>query len=212
MRATLLLILSAFLVNQASAACAPEKLARILFRDASPGVDRESFEGQPTLLYRMGARFVRIEEAVDFKNGIHGLSITAEPDAWLINLATKTGQHIRDRVKPFVVHAQVFGSPEDPEILRSFEFGCELEYMKARNVHPVRSVVGGFTLDNYKVTEGVNTVGLSIIAGTERPLVAVHLINGKVVTMYQYIQYDLGLQPDRDLFEPPEGITMKDAN
>lgn len=47
--------------------------------------------------------------------------------------------------------------------------------------------------------------------GTERPLYAGYLENGSVVRLYQYVQYDLGLEPDPTLFVPPPGIIMKEA-
>jgi hypothetical protein len=211
MRIWFILLLSLLLPVQARGACAPETLARIVFRDATPGIDRESFAGQPKTLYRLGDRYFRMEEAPDAEHGIHGLLITAEPDSWLINLADRSGRHIVDRSTPFVIHAQVFGGPEDPEILKSFEFGCELAYMKARGSQPVRATIGRFTLDNYKVTEGAHMITLSIIAGSERPLFASHFKNGVAEKLYQYVQYDLQLKPDPHLFEPPTGIKIEEV-
>jgi hypothetical protein len=210
-RSPLALLLAVGALGHAWAGCAPEKMARIVFRDGSPDVDRESFAGQPATLYRLGSKYARLEEAPDPEHGIHGLSINAEPDIWMINVMTKSGQHILDPGEPYVVHVPVFGGPEDPEFLKTFEFGCELQYMRERKVQPQPSTIGRFKLDNYRVTVRDQTIGLSIIAGTERPLFAVFLKNGNVVKSYQYVQYDLGLAPQLELFAPPAGIKIEEA-
>ena len=44
--------------------CAPEKMVRIVVRDATPGVDPDSFAAQPKTIYRLGSKYARTEEAV----------------------------------------------------------------------------------------------------------------------------------------------------
>ena len=192
-------------------ACAPEKLARIVFRDATPGIPADSFAAKSKTLYRLGAKYSRLEEAPDPEHGIHGLAIAAEPDLWMINLATKSGRHILDTGEPYVIHAQVFGGPTDPEPLKSFEFGCELAYMNEKGVRPEPSTIAGRDLDMYKLSGPTHTVFLAIISGTKRPLYASMFKDGNLVTLIQYVQYDLGLKPDMNAFRPPAGITITEA-
>jgi len=191
--------------------CAPDKMVRIVFRDATPGITPDSFASKPKTLYRLGSKYSRLEEALDSEHGIHGLAIAAEPDLWMINLAAQSGQHILDRSEPYVIHAQVFGGPTDPEPLKSFEFGCELAYITAKGTKLDSSTVGRFDLDNFKITEGPNTIFLAILSGTQRPLSASLFKEGQLVRMYQYVQYDRDLAPDLHLFKPPSGITIRES-
>ncbi len=188
--------------------CAPEKMVRIVYRDATPGINPDSFSAQPTTIYRLGSAYSRIEEAVDSENGIHGLAISAEPDSWMINLATKTGQHWIDRSPPYVVRTPIFFGPTGPAALKSFEFGCELAYMKERGVRPQTAVIAGRSLDMYEVSEGPHRILLAVISGTERPLATSHFKDGKPVLLLNYLQYDRGLEPDLGLFKPPAGVKV----
>jgi len=55
----------------AGAACAPEKMVRIVTRDESPGVTAGSFRAQPKTLYRLGIRYGRVEELPNPATGLH---------------------------------------------------------------------------------------------------------------------------------------------
>src|SRR5262245_48774168 len=136
MRTIRTLLFSLLCPNLIWAGCAPEKMIRVVFRDATPGLDSNSFSAKPKTLYRLGTRYGRLEEALDSENHIQGLMIANEPDLWMINLVTKSGQHIMDTGEPYYFHAPVFGAPDAPELLKSFEFGCELAYMKEKSVSP----------------------------------------------------------------------------
>ncbi len=48
----------------ALAGCAPEKMVKIVLRDATPGVDPDSFAAKPKTIYRLGSKYTRTEEAV----------------------------------------------------------------------------------------------------------------------------------------------------
>jgi hypothetical protein len=211
MRSLLVVVLGVLAPDIARGACAPEKMVRIVFRDATPGIEPGSFAAQPKTLFRLGARYSRLEESLDSEHGIHGLLISAEPDSWMINLAAKSGQHILDRSEPYIVHVSIFGSASDPETLRSFEFGCELAYMKGKGVAPEAVTISGRKLDMYVVSEASHRLLLAVISGTERPFYVAHSVDGKSVRLYQYVQYDQGLEPDPRLFTPPLGIELTEA-
>src|SRR2546427_390751 len=73
------LIIMALLVLPASLAwaaeCAPEKMVRIVTRDATPGIDPQSFAALPKTLYRIGNARGRVEEMPDAARGVHDLLV-----------------------------------------------------------------------------------------------------------------------------------------
>ncbi len=75
---------------------APKTMTKMEVILGSPGVQPGSFASKPKVMYRAGNRYCRIEEAPDPDNGLHGLLIVSEPDAWVVNLVTKTARHVKD--------------------------------------------------------------------------------------------------------------------
>ena len=116
MRMPLTLLLTIAIVSPCRADCVPEKMVKVVFREVTPGIDRGSFAAKPKTLYRLGSKYGRTEEALDSALKIHGLIIVDEPDVWMINLVTRTGQHIVDTGEPYHFHAPIVGGPDDPEV------------------------------------------------------------------------------------------------
>jgi hypothetical protein len=195
----------------ASAECAPERMVRVVFRDATPGLDPGSFEAQPKTLYRLGSRYGRMEEMPDPKQGIHGLIVVDEPDIWMINLGTKTGQHIVDKGEPYHFHASILGGPDSPGFVRDFEFGCELAYMKERSISPEIVPIETRKLESYRVSDGSVTLTLAFDPTIKKPAIAALYENGKLVTFLKYLSYDNNLEPDLSLFKVPPGIELTEA-
>src|SRR2546422_10740061 len=95
-KALLRLIIMALLVLPASVAwaaeCAPEKMVRIVTRDATPGIDPQSFPALPKTLYRLGNGRGRGEEMPRASPGVPGLNVGDEPHAWGGHLHGKAGR------------------------------------------------------------------------------------------------------------------------
>lgn len=211
MRCILGLVFSLILPNFVWGTCAPERMVKVVFRDATPGLDPNAFAAKPKVLYRLGTRFGRLEESADPALGIHGLMITSEPDLWMINLATKTGKHMLDPGEPYHFHAPILAGPNDPEFLKSFEFGCELAYMKAKSVAPEAAPIETRKLDSYRVTEGNRTIFLAVDSKLQKPVAAALYEGGRIVAYLKYLSYDANLEPDLSLFEPPSGVKMSES-
>src|ERR1700738_3470004 len=97
---------------------------------------------------------MRIEEAVDAVNGIHGVIVVAEPSSWMANLYDGTGKHIVDPGPTFFAIAPVFGT-RLPGKLIDLELGCEADFIAANAPKPVRAEqVGGVGFDVYRIEEG----------------------------------------------------------
>ena len=125
----------------------PESMTKLTVRLESPGVPEGSFPAKPKLMYRAGNSYCRTEELPDPEHGIHGLMILNEPDAWMVNLLTKTAQHFVDRGPTFNCHLAIFRGEQvkstadmkDP--LLELEFGQELGYFKGKGGTPKKGPV-----------------------------------------------------------------------
>src|SRR5262245_32093099 len=204
----LMLVFSA----NALAECAPEQMVRVVVRDATPGVPRDSFAARPKTYYRLGTKYGRVEEVADPEHGIHGLAVVSEPDLWMVNLMTKTGQHIVDTGAPYHFHAPVHTGEGDPEFVKSYELGCEFEYMKTKASGPPKPFeLDGRTLEAYMAAEGEYLLVLVVDPNTKHPFASMLRKAGKVVCFLRYVAYETGLKPDLSLFAPPAGITFTEG-
>lgn len=91
-----------------AATCAPAKLVHLVTTDVTPGIPAGSFNAQPKSFYRIGSDKMRVDEALDLANGIHGVMVTAEPNIWMANLYDHTGKHVVDPGPTFFAKAPSF--------------------------------------------------------------------------------------------------------
>lgn len=203
----LLSILVLVLLNPlaAFAGCAPQKMVKITFRDATPGYEKGHFATLPKTLHRWGSHFARLEEQPDLENGVHALVVVNNRDTWMVNRAARTGRHIVDRAETFDFHAPLVGSHDSP--FADFEFGCELAYMQERGVEPTSVIIADLTLLQYEYsTGGALTIRLMIDPKTRHPWAVAVIERGQPVYILRYVTYETGLEPDMDLFTKPADI------
>ena len=200
-----------------------ETMTKIVHRDISTNYPASSFASKSTTLYRMGTKFGRTEEAPDPDMGIHGLFIVNEPDAWMINMMTKTGTHMVDRGPTFDFHAFIVTLPDrtmSQSDFRTFasstvskmEFGREMEFIKSRNARKSLIQVGARSCDRYELQVDDYGIELFTKAGTEVPYQVKILKGNKVICYIQYESYQTDLPFDSTLFKPPAGITLSEAS
>ena len=212
MSRAIVLLISFVLPSISWATCAPEKMIRIEFRDATPGLEPDSFTTRPKILYRLSTLYARMEEEPDPELIIHNLTIVNEPDFWMINLASKTGQHMVDQRESNHFRAPVLAVPDSPEFVLSFEFGCELAFMKARSIKPETTSIESRKLESYKVTEKGHTLFLAVDPDLKKPVFAALYKEQELAMLLGYLKYETQLEPDMSLFRPPPGITISEAN
>jgi hypothetical protein len=207
----LLSILLLVLLNPAAAiaGCAPEKMVKITFRDATPGHEEDHFVRLPKTLYRWSSHFARLEEQPDTKNGVHALVVVNNRDTWMINQTVKTGRHIVDQAANFDFHAPLVGSHNSPFV--DFEFGCELAYMEEREIEPTSIIVADLNLLQYEYSIGSLTVRLMVYPRTGRPWAVAVVERGQLIYLLRYVAYETGLEPDMDLFSKPADIKWEVA-
>jgi len=190
----------------AAETCAPAKLVRIVVANVTPGVAASSFGGQPKTYYRIGSDKLRIEEALDVANGIHGTVVISEPNIWIANLYDKTGKHIVDPGPTFFARAPVFGTDLKGKLIR-LEFGCEDDFFASNAPKPVRlEQVGNTQYNVYRVDDDAEAIEMLERPGARTPVFARYYRQGRLVMALHYGLYQTGLPNDPALFLPPPNI------
>lgn len=215
MRKLSLFLLLFPLTLSAQDAPAPRNMLKMQVRLQSPNIAPGSFLLLPKTIYRAGTRYCRVEEAEDTVNGIHDLIITNEPDAWLINLVTKTSQHVVDPGPTFNCRLPIFVGidPKDDaaNLLHDLEFGTELQFFKQAGVEPHKGIVmDGKQTMQYQIQVGQTKIALfTYDASGVRPL-AIGLVSPIRQEVYFYTSY--GQLPfDLALFTLPDGLSIKES-
>lgn len=199
-----LLILVLLNPMAAFAGCAPKKMVRITFRDATPGYEKGHFATLPKTLYRWGTHFARLEEQPDHENGVHALIVVSNRDTWMVNRVVKSGRHIVDKAVNFDFHAPLVGSHDSP--FSDFEFGCELAYMEERGVEPTMIEIADLNLLRYEYSIDTLTIQLMIELETGRPWAVGMVERDEIIYLLRYVDYQTGLEPDMALFTRPADI------
>ena len=142
--------------------------------------------------------------------------IINEPDAWMINLATMTAQHMVDPGPTFNCRLQMFASeardlPEDEgKQIVGLEFGSELEFFKSKGATPQPGMVlqtKQTTL--YRLQFGESIIALFTYGDPERPL-AVAWTREKKNEIFWYSGYGQ-MDFDPKLFAKPEHVKIEDV-
>jgi hypothetical protein len=184
----------------------PKTMTKIEVRLQGPKIPAGSFATKPRVMYRAGSRYCRVQEAEDTEDHIHGLAVTNEPDAWMVNLTTKSGRHIVDPGPTFNCHLPIFADQD----AQGLEFGHEMEFFKNKGA-TIRqgTILQGKETTQYQVEIGGSKLALFTYGIPERPL-AVGQVRGGDGEIYWYSGY--GEVPlDARLFAKPDGIKFDEV-
>ncbi len=200
-----------FASRASATTCAPAQLVQLTIANVTPGVDPASFAAQPKNYYRTGSDKLRIEEAVDAANGIHGVIVVAEPNIWMANLFDGTGKHIVDPGPTFFAKAPIFATSLSGKLI-GLEFGCEADFIAANAPKPVRvEQIGGVGFDVYHIEDGPDAVEILEKSGTNIPAFARYFHQGNLAAVLRYDLYRTNLPSDPSLFVPPPNIRYTQA-
>jgi len=182
----------------------------------SSDVPADSFAAKPKTMFRAGTQFCRIEEQPDPEHGIHGLMIINEPDAWMINLETKSAQHMVDPGPTLNCRMPIFASliqdlpEEEAKQIGGLEFGFELDFFKGKGATgQPGGVQQGQQTTAYKLTFGDSSFALFTYGTPERPL-GVAWVRGDRHRIFWYSGYGQ-MDFDPRLFAKPEHVKIEDA-
>lgn len=186
------------------------KVTHIVFRFLDPEVPEGHFALAPREMWRLGTRYLRMEEPPDPEKGVHILIIVDEPNSFLINRTNQRGIHMVDPGPTFNVHMPIFQFPRTSE-LSKLEFGRELEFFETRKAQAMPNVNDGGT--RYKAYQ-LEIEGALLILFTHKAsgLPAQLSLESKQSSYWvQYEVYETGLEPDMNLFAVPAGTKISEA-
>ncbi len=210
MKRLLSAILLAVVSLAPAAGFAEETMTHIVFRFVSQKIEPTSFEATTRELWRVGFRYLRLQEQPDPQRGIHGLIIAKAPDSWMINLYQKEGQHIVDPGPSIDVHAQVFPFSANQQVLK-LEMGHEAAFFREHQAKPAgSSTLDGISTKLYTLSLGDARLKLYLLANG-KPLQVV-LEEGGETSAVRYETYEENLKPNWELFQPPKGIKIVEAH
>lgn len=183
-----------------------ETLTRMVVKNTTPGIEEGSFVLLPRTIYRQGTAFARVEEAPSPSDGVHLLIIRANDEMWQIDLNKASGVH--GGGLPTEVRVPIWSE------LAVLEFGQEVEFMKANEVTP-ETVEGpdGKPVMRYGVRTDSLGIALYVTPETEVPVAVryIDLESGDIRMAVDYVEYELGLPAQPELFVPPAGIQWRES-
>jgi len=182
-------------------------MARIVFRNVSPGVAADSAARQPHTLFRVGQRLGRLDYPPNPDAGTHLVVIVNEPRIWVVDRGHKTVAESRDPGPSYVFRAPVLKAKDQPSLLPSLEFGREFDFLRTHGAVPAQTeTADGAGADRYEVAIEDLTVVLIAAPGQRIARELQISKDGKLYREFHYDTYELDLEPDIRLFLPPRDL------
>jgi hypothetical protein len=211
----LLLLFTLLFTAAALAQDSPKLMTKVVVQFDAPEISQDAFIRKPKVMYRAGARYCRIEEALDAEHGLQQLAIINEPDAWMINLVDKKGRHVVDPGPTFNCHLPVFsgppqGSSDNTDYVKlGLEFGSELEFFKTMGATPQPGpVLQTKETTSYFLDLGDIRLALFTYGPDQFPLLIGRTYKKKG-ELYWYSSYGQ-IRFDPKLFAKPAGVTIEE--
>jgi hypothetical protein len=182
------------------------------YRYIHPEIKEGSFASTSRKIWRIGFRYLRLEEKPDPVQNIHSLIISKAPDTYIINRYTNSGQHIIDRAENTDVHVPVFQSQDLPEEIQDLEMGYENAFFTRNNALSMGlEIIEGIECDMFQTT--IKDFHLTLLKRKDNgnPF-QVGIKKGNIAYSVRYITYELNVTPDFSLFEVPQDIKILEAN
>ncbi len=185
-------------------------MLHIVFRYLSPEIQEGSFEATARKVWRVGDRYLRIEEAPDPKVGLHGLIIVNAPHSYMINRYVDQGVHILDKEPENKVHYPVFPGNGSTK-LSELEFGKEEDFFQYSGAEVLdQQYIDGDLCDVFELKVDGSTLTLFVAVSSKRPK-QISIQSPEMAYSIRYETYERHPEPDLDLFVVPEEITIVEA-
>ncbi len=206
-------ILASFLMAANTKFPPPDSMTKMVVRLMGPGIKPKSFPALPKTIYRAGPHYARIEDPPDARQGIHKLTIIAEPDAYSVNLIDKKGTHAIDQGNAHDMHLPVV-LPFDPKHqlgkLDQLEFGDEKDFFEnAGATSEPGPTINAKPTDALRLQIPTGSALLILRAGTHEP-VFLSWQTEEGTYKYEYIEYK-DARFDPSLFTKPSGINYREV-
>ncbi len=179
----------------------------VKFRYIAATVKAGTFEASARELWRVGQEKMRLQEAPDSAQGIHGLIISTAPDSWMINLFANEARHIVDNGPSTDIHAPILPPALNSKLDGVLEYCHEVTFFTQRNAKTVP----------LKEIDGVRTIGLSLGLGDSeivlrqredgQPFQVEFAMDGTAVVV-RYDAHQNSVLVPADWFLPPANLKL----
>lgn len=193
-------------------------MTKIVFRRTGPGIAPDSADAKARTIYMAGEKYARIEYPPDASKNNHMLSISKEPDFWIIDLVKRTARHVLDPGPTFVARNPIIwfppkpGEPDPDQMFQGLEFGNEATFFRQNSPRDLGlRKIDGKDAKAFAIKSGAREVTLYLDPQTEKPLQIDVTKDGKPDITFHYLAYETNLKFDPTLFEPPEGLKITEA-
>lgn len=186
------------------------KMTVIEFRYVASWIQPDSFDASVRKLWRVGDRFLRMEEPLNVARSVQGLLIANAPDSWVVDLVSKRARHTVDPGPTYDVIFPVFPAGA-PAAFARLQMGREATFFRDRaaTAGPPETL-DGIDCDVLLLDEGTAEVKLWLRKDNGHPL-QISLRTAQVEYAVRYERYDLDEPADMTLFARPEGVEMQGA-
>ena len=215
------LILSALIILFVGATSFADEplMTKVVISASGPKIPAESFIAKPKTMYLAGDKYSRVEQELDRESGVQARFITNEPDIWIVNLVTKTAQHIVDHEPPFEFHAPIVyrsktkQNAETNVEFKGLNFGNEIQFFREQKARDAgQRKLDGKNFNVLVLKKGAIEVSLFVDPATDRPYQLDVVKDGKLSISFRYLEYKTNLPFQKSMFEPPDGVKISDAN
>jgi len=204
----LFLILCLLLPRLATAELSLKEMLYIVYRIESPELAPTHFGAQPRSLWRVGTRYLRMEEPHNPETGLHLLFISRAPDTWMIDLRSRRTKHVIDPGPGIDVHVLIIASMP-PGKLKKLEFGNELSFFR-RHGASVRPVPDQPSMSEWLLSLDGFKLALQVQSGNRPRYLRVEQPDKRTYTIV-YVQYERQPHIDWQRFELPAGLIIEKA-
>lgn len=204
-----------FLTCMAILNCAgqpPTKMTHLIVSMSGTGFPADSFAAKPKTMWRATNQYCRINEEPDPDQGIHGNTIINEPDVWMVNLISKSAQHIVDEGPTFDCKLPIFVLDETmvKSKVAELEFGRELEFFKKNNAKKVDGPKLSFPANYYRLEMEGAVLSLVERSDVHAPIM-VGFSRGDTFLKVKYSLWDDQVPFKAELFAKPADVKIIEA-
>lgn len=187
----------------------PAKMTHLIAQMDGTGIAEGSFAAKPKTFWRASNKYCRIDEEPDPENGIHGRMIINEPDAWMVNLADKSAQHIVDPGPTFNCKLPIFalGEKMAKSKIGELEFGHEAEFFRANGAKPIDGPKLSYKTNAYELE--IEDFKLVLVERAENHIPAmIGLLQGDKAYKVTYQLWEDQVPFDPEIFAKPVGVSV----
>lgn len=190
----------------------PKRMTRVVIVWTTDNVPHHPFAERPSVHTRATNRYCRLDMERHPSLGIHQVIVVNEPDAWEIDLVSKTALHTLDPGPTFNCHQQIFTVDQKefaPEV-QKLEFGREAQFFRMHRAKVIDEHRGNKHGRTYEVTFGDQRLRMEQRDDRKGPR-TIELIYGGKTQRISYLEWNDRLPFNANLFAQPKDVTIKNV-